>query len=795
MVPNQNNINGNQISFCQLVESYSISIPIIQRDYAQGREQVSEIRDSFLTMLYNCLNDDKSDSLDFIYGFIENNNLIPLDGQQRLTTLFLLHLYISLIDDECEDFKNKMLDSKGNSKFSYETRVSSADFCNAIIQNISLLKKNISNDINGYNISYNITNSSWFYLSWNNDPTIRSMLNMLNAIEEKFRGTLGLYKKLIDTNSPLISFKFLRLDDLMISDDIYIKMNARGKLLTNFESLKAWLEKYIKDNSLKIDIENWEVKFDVEWTDLFWTYKNPDKFEIDDNFYNYFQLMTLYFYIENEINIKSSNVNIIPNVNKLLNEGSISYSLLNKVLNEEGLNKTLKFLHYIENNGYSQIGKISDKLFNSKDYLLNKIIGTGVIENYWELTYMYSFILFTIEKEKQLVNYDDDDLVQLFRWLRITKNLIFNTTIDKVEDFITAIGKIKELADNVKFLKFKVYEYFSNPDSKLAFISPTQLLEEQVKSNIILNDINNRWENTLIKYENHPYFYGQIGFLLEFSKSNEGTYDFDLFINYSEKAAIIFGDIINKDKEFVFERALLTKGDYLEKLSYNYNFCKPDYGRLRTLEENWRRVFKNKSDCIKCLLDDIKLPNVKTELNRIIGEYLFKVDNEIIEQDWRYHIIRNKDMIAYCKEKQIRKENENDILLLTKTSLRGYHAELYSYSLYCNHLKNHSSNFQPFYLHSYEDVYGYYFPSIIFTVEINQIRYRLQVIFVYGIFKVSYSTLNDIEIPENIKLILLNLDFKIEAKEYVKQISKNSEIELIGLINSLAMDLSSLNSN
>ena len=75
-----------------------IEIPIIQRDYAQGRKtkSVQRIRERFLNVLYDALTE-KTDpvQLDFIYGSVVDKKFIPLDGQQRLTTLFLLHWYIA----------------------------------------------------------------------------------------------------------------------------------------------------------------------------------------------------------------------------------------------------------------------------------------------------------------------------------------------------------------------------------------------------------------------------------------------------------------------------------------------------------------------------------------------------------------------------------------------------------------------------------------------------------------------------------------------------------------------------
>lgn len=85
-------------TFWKLINEYRIEIPIIQRDYAQGRnvDKIPEIRKEFLESLYNAIvNESNTLDFDFVYGSIEEREgdkvLLPLDGQQRLTTLFLLH--------------------------------------------------------------------------------------------------------------------------------------------------------------------------------------------------------------------------------------------------------------------------------------------------------------------------------------------------------------------------------------------------------------------------------------------------------------------------------------------------------------------------------------------------------------------------------------------------------------------------------------------------------------------------------------------------------------------------------
>src|SRR5688500_12652788 len=74
-----------------------VEIPLIQRDYAQGREdaRTNAIRARFLDAIHAALTQDAPIGLDFIYGEVRDRKFEPLDGQQRLTTLFLLHWYVA----------------------------------------------------------------------------------------------------------------------------------------------------------------------------------------------------------------------------------------------------------------------------------------------------------------------------------------------------------------------------------------------------------------------------------------------------------------------------------------------------------------------------------------------------------------------------------------------------------------------------------------------------------------------------------------------------------------------------
>lgn len=307
-----NNTNTKAMSFWKFMNDNIIEIPIIQRDYAHGRLGKENLRKNFLADLKKSLDNespykDTSMKLDFIYGSIENGKLNPLDGQQRLTTLWLLHWYIALRakqlnEDNCSIFR----------KFTYETRISSREFC----ENLCMPEhfSNYSgNDIVGF-----ITNQTWFYSAWKQDPTIQSMLRMLggtkvadkkgediiDGIEELFQNTnenvfKNYWRSL--TEKDAIVFYHLPLSDFGLSDDLYIKMNARGKQLTGFENFKAnligYITKQVQDETIEHSIRTeWEklldpekgipIKLDTDWTDIFWKSRSGDN-RIDEIFFTF----------------------------------------------------------------------------------------------------------------------------------------------------------------------------------------------------------------------------------------------------------------------------------------------------------------------------------------------------------------------------------------------------------------------------------------------------------------------------------------------------------------------------
>ena len=294
--------NTKAISFWEFLNGYKIEIPIIQRDYAQGRKGKEELRKGFLEDIKSALESNNSAlQLDFVYGAEKDKTLNPLDGQQRLTTLWLLHWYIALRAGELANVSETFY------KFSYETRISSREFCKQLCNIENFRKYEPAENIVDY-----ITKQTWFYSAWKQDPTIQSMLRMLSGTDSKDKSNNDLidgieellkdtkeekfkdyWSKLAGDKCPIV-FYYLPLADFGLSDDLYIKMNARGKQLTSLENFKADLIGYI--NSRAKDDCNWRrlldstngipIKMDTTWTDIFWKNRSNEN-RIDEIFFTF----------------------------------------------------------------------------------------------------------------------------------------------------------------------------------------------------------------------------------------------------------------------------------------------------------------------------------------------------------------------------------------------------------------------------------------------------------------------------------------------------------------------------
>jgi hypothetical protein len=291
-----------------------VEIPIIQRDYAQGRtdNKTNKIRNDFLTVLFDFIQakhvqaPDKELELDFIYGFKNAQekdrklSFIPIDGQQRLTTLWLLYWLVS-VKEKVSTQEQSFL-----SNFLYETRHSTSEFCKKVIS--------FTPDFNKETIVLEIRNQPWYFETWDYDPSVQAMLIVLGDIEKRYHelGISSVWKLIAGNSCPFYFYK-LDMDEVGLTDDLYIKMNSRGKALTEFEYFKAGFSEILVNAEQKVRFEN---SVDQDWIDAVWNIvlasehleEDDDIALIVDNcFLNLFNFITSVIAFQKDIQSKEGN--------------------------------------------------------------------------------------------------------------------------------------------------------------------------------------------------------------------------------------------------------------------------------------------------------------------------------------------------------------------------------------------------------------------------------------------------------------------------------------------------------
>ena len=607
-------------SLLQLLENHKVVVPIIQRDYAQGRliGKVPKIRERFLFEIVKNLEDESAKplELDFIYGYTtihENNDgekisfFTPLDGQQRLTTLYLLHWYAVAQTAEFINYQNIL------AKFTYATRHSSRLFCEELIK---FQPEEWDTDV-----SMTIKNQPWFFSAWKNDPTVSSMLVMLDAIQSNFKNIVNLWSLLSGSN-PRIVFHLLPMEKLGLPDDLYIKMNSRGKELTDFEHFKANFSEKLKPEHAKVFNDN----IDTVWTDLFWSLFKDSEGDIaklvDSGFLSFFWYITDMLAIKNGISAKNKN-----------NNGFFKELYGEKDQNIEFLFSCL--------NLFVEIGKEEVNYFESLFYL--EKYTTGKCRLFFQNSQINLF-------KKCCETYGYEGKSNTFS---IGEQLMLYATIlnrlHNTEDFSNRIRKIRNILISSEFqlrkeLMGSLYEdieaiVFGNEISDDSKLSKSQITEEKEKA-AFLEEFNDYTE-TIHKLEDHHLLRGTISIL-------------DLNSDITEFATCFDRVFYPGCDYFGISQAMLTFGDYSQ-----------GYGSLKRFgngtNSTWRELLtpneyrKNFSETKRILNEYLTLFIQNTELdnNHIIAEYNKGFDDELSKpKDWIYYYVRYNNFKKWNNEHQ-----------------------------------------------------------------------------------------------------------------------------------------------
>jgi len=552
---------SNKYTFWELCNLYNkIEVPIIQRDYAQGRNttDVEKLRNKFVNdYLIKSIVAAEKIELDFVYGSIltevkedeKQKIFIPLDGQQRLTTLFLLHFFIAIKESRLTEIKDILL------RFTYETRPSAHDFCKL------LLEVEAIDDIS--KIKAEIEDSVWFNEEWKQDPTVTGMLNMLDTLANNkvlLNAPIGLLDKLIGNKSDLVTFYFTDLDQFGLTENLYIRMNARGKMLTEFENFKSEFSKIIRYNNSLLEVVKNKIEYD--WVDNLWDYRASDLFIIDSPFMAYLGFITEMLYFK-DAKFRAESYE----------SDFLDFRVLKEVYSEA---ENLKFLIFAfdfirELKEYNEAILWDGETLHS---ILKNILSNERNPNTNELFICFLTLLYSYNK-KPKENLKD--------YIRVVRNLIENTDDNSRREWPRLIRSLEKLIS-----KENVYEVLLNETSgknKLVGFKVEQRKEEIFKAKLIREF--KTVKELLFKIEDNINFKGNIAniLIIPFVDSEEKFKDHELeSIVYDENQLKVldltfegYKEISNNNFKFIWGNLLVTSfytQTYESRLIYSVLFKK-----------------------------------------------------------------------------------------------------------------------------------------------------------------------------------------------------------------------------
>lgn len=674
-----NNFEKNFLELAQ--EQKLIRIPGIQRDYAEGRQntRVCDIRKTFLNELLKVVYGGAKLHLDFVYGYTKEGAFEPLDGQQRLTTLFLLYWYFCPTD--------KLTNLQNNNNYailSYATRQSTIDFCNELVQHSSSGLLFLFNEYNNgksqkeqITLSQHLQKMGWFKWQWRYDPSICSMLIVIEEIANLIK----------DNNYPApnaqcyenlsnISFNLLPLDEFNMGDELYVKMNARGKQLSSFDIMKSVLEEEIQLQKLSgTEVEkNWREAIDGDWINYFWQKYCDGKTAEEMQKIDYRDVesqveMQLKRLIQRMICIQFYNRENIDNAKWMIGEQdnfdkvltiycdlAWKYRVIDK---NEQFPEKLDFNRLISDINilfYSDKENQKNRMHNVTELLdIEWLLNKNFLDEYMKepqrdlQVAFYAMVAFLRLHSAKDIN-SDSILRQDFNdWMRFVRNvtLLRNTVqqIDKPERQKEAVAALETILEEYKGSNSTMREVLTDIKYVKGLENAT-LDEEKIKFNLRKDK---EWKEAIDQLEYNEYLWGQIIAPLKWSMENNIP-NLQKFKRYSEKLQLLFP--IKDPRKFRAALLCITNYGTWKRSGNDLFLCEDNYQRDRSFKNFLRNKESNYGEVIKTLINiwNKQFSSCAT-FEQFFEALKARFFSQII-QDWRRYIILAPNILSFaCNSK------------------------------------------------------------------------------------------------------------------------------------------------
>ncbi len=447
------------LSLCEAYQK--IEIPIIQRNYVQGNDKT--IRHHFVNYLVKALAQQSPVELDFVYGaerqdtrLTDNSTphncasqvgkvLIPLDGQQRLTTLWLLHGYLlalEQVNNNPEQLSPEEREAQCQllARFIYETRQSAKDFCGYWLQEVTQRACPALVD----NPSQYLRNCAWFDPEWEKEGTVTAMLGMLDEVASNRKEL----QEVPFTRLERIRFYYLHIEKFGLSNELYIRMNARGEQLTSFEHFKSSFYKVIQQHKSLPEIKR---KMEYDWVDALWQYRPKDTHVTDHPFMKCLSFVTEVLHIKDYPKGTKDNIPIVYQ-----DPDAVTY-----------LKQTLDCVEQLKGIQYDNL--LKDKNAKTFQEILARMLTQGTNDDD-ERILLYTAIAY-LQHHNTI-----DGIVPL---LRVVRNLIKNA--NKENNLTKIYTSLDALVQETN-----IYDYLTHLQGRIPGFSDIQLEEEKAKAQLRL---------------------------------------------------------------------------------------------------------------------------------------------------------------------------------------------------------------------------------------------------------------------------------------------------------------------
>lgn len=668
----------------ELLDKYSVVIPQLQRDYAQGRDEAKELRERFLSQILCVLRGKERLNLDFVYGYDKalspNHHPIfyPLDGQQRLTTLWLLHWYLLPSESVAEE-REWLL------RFSYRTRSSSTRFCQLLVEHTVV-------DGSRLDVAA-IKEQPWYRQSYNADATITAMLGTLRTIKELVapEERVALWERLCHQRALTFDVIDIKGEEFRLTDELYIKMNARGKQLTSFECYKADLTRALRkigEQDVPCSYKGkplsyadyFAFKVDNEWLDLFY---HGEIDGLDERMYGFIQnIAKLCFFLDPENAEKNVNAftysdsvdvfSIQDNTHRLIS----ILDLFERIQAKQPL--TDFFATLTPSIRFSEEGREEDPapvdLFREscdKNASVNLVLLLALSH------YMEKYQL--VEATEELQDY-----------LRVVRNLLWEERqLDemryrsnvRINSLLTYWGWIEPLASRKQVLD-------AIKNSGEVFLKKKEKEKEKKEGKL------HQRVDFILKYpelkpligelEDHPLLAGQLGIFDLAQDANEFKRQAEAFKQIFDLAFCARGDA-----DQLIIRALVASGypgvqgknvwgGYRETWFFGGNGCWRTVLSIKEYEQSEQRK------AIRQLLSQFAggTGDTKERLQRIIDAYLESEDAK--RRGWRYYFVKypefysgDTNFFAWDNREETADAYVDSLKSFSSNPLIGYHANAY----------------------------------------------------------------------------------------------------------------------